>query len=1069
MIRALIPLWIAAGTASLLPPTLHSAILINEADPQNRGEQTTGSVNGDFVELRATNNESSLNGLHLVAFDGIDARSYSSYELNGFSFNDGFLLIATYGIPQPDLIIHRNAGTRDPFDPGSDGLLLTSAPVAPATLVTSVDSATFVDGVVHRELAFNFAPGSLGALMQNTILLPGNAPVTEGANQNAVTNPLAARDDSFGRMHATPGAARTTNTYEMGSPSPGKPNNRLQARLKLELWVPAASPSVSKTTLSEATATDRVQARLTRFAIAPATSPPLTSPLSVTLINHDRSEIKLLASSDDGPDLVTVTIPANANSVDFFIAARNDGWKDGTVRAYLAATAEGLTPAVAYVDVSDAEPAQGAPADIVITEVHGVPFGDANQDGVVDAGDQFLEILNTSSGVIDLEGYRLFSGGEVRHVFGYADQLLPNTAVVVFGNVGDDRIGITEGFAGTATVLKASTGGLGINRHGDVISLRGPNESGDTEKAGFVYWPYVGGSNTLNATLAAQTIGHKFVPGSNGQLFSPGTKADGTNYSTVTQRPKFSFSKPSVAALLPDGTSMVMVEVPGPWNYETPLKVVLENLTPAIATIPTTASISQGSIVTPNLPINHAQDIAVAAPPFARFRVVRAAGFLNGTDSGAEEFRVVATGKDVTSSSTATERQLVESAGSAAAAFTVSLTGALTAPMTLEVVSGSGLKLTPSPASIPSGQTSWTVALDAQSVEAETTVTVRGLAEAPDSRNFETTFVVHEDGGVAAGPFLNEFDPSPPAGGKQFVEILVPGNGATSLDPYTLVVFKSTGEVEKSISFGATAMTDAQGFFVVSEPGGQFVAPSLVEVEFTLPIAGGALAIYRSGQVTTLTGDFLLDAVVWGEVDATLRQTLLPKIVDAANQGDMPIAGDASDGLRTLGRPVAGATPADLRNPSKWSNLNFPTPGYANNGPLFKGWLAQAVGPGALPGGDPDSDGWSTLLEFVFGSSPTTPFGPGSPLDPLTLRVSDDRKSLTLDLAAVSSLALADPAHLKIELRRSTPLTPGSWTTMPWAKDPATSPVTGAAVVPLPPTPDTPADSYFRVQATYTD
>lgn len=92
---------------------------------------------------------------------------------------------------------------------------------------------------------------------------------------------------------------------------------------------------------------------------------------------------------------------------------------------------------------------------IVINEVHADPAsdlrGDANNDGVRDsADDEFVEIVNTSGGSLDVSGWTLADGFTVRHTFP-AGSVIPNQcSVVVFGG------GVPMGTFGNSLVQLAS-------------------------------------------------------------------------------------------------------------------------------------------------------------------------------------------------------------------------------------------------------------------------------------------------------------------------------------------------------------------------------------------------------------------------------------------------------------------------------------------------------------------------------------------------------------------------------------------------------------------------------------
>ena len=107
---------------------------------------------------------------------------------------------------------------------------------------------------------------------------------------------------------------------------------------------------------------------------------------------------------------------------------------------------------------------QSAEAALMINEVLFNPGGlDANGDGVVSAsGDEFVELVNTDTLPILLNGWSLKDALSTRHAFG-PTAIVPGLGfLVVFG--GGTPTGIDNAFI-------ASTGTLSLNNSGDTVSL----------------------------------------------------------------------------------------------------------------------------------------------------------------------------------------------------------------------------------------------------------------------------------------------------------------------------------------------------------------------------------------------------------------------------------------------------------------------------------------------------------------------------------------------------------------------------------------------------------------------
>lgn len=178
--------------------------------------------------------------------------------------------------------------------------------------------------------------------------------------------------------------------------------------------------------------------------------------------------------------------------------------------------------------------------DIMINEVLTDPpdgiAGDANHDGTRDsAGDEFVELVNSTTRDIDLSGYQLLthsltsSTETVRHRFAQRTVLAAGTALVVFGGgvIDQDRPEF-----GSAQVVRASSGGLSLNNSGGVVTLRssdgavitsitygsGAGLPGDANQS-LTRFPDVSGSLALHQLVSEM------------QAFSPGTRVNGSPFS----------------------------------------------------------------------------------------------------------------------------------------------------------------------------------------------------------------------------------------------------------------------------------------------------------------------------------------------------------------------------------------------------------------------------------------------------------------------------------------------------------------------------------------------------------
>ena len=151
--------------------------------------------------------------------------------------------------------------------------------------------------------------------------------------------------------------------------------------------------------------------------------------------------------------------------------------------------------------------------------------GDANGDGTRDANeDEFIEFYN--SGLeIDLSGYTISDSSQLRHTFPSGSIIPSNGVLVLFGG------GNPSGNFGNSVVQTASEGSINMSNAGDFITMN--NNQGNT----FLTIDIEPLSNNPNEsyTLTPDIFGtsfeqHSLVVDSNGSLFSPGKKTDGSDF-----------------------------------------------------------------------------------------------------------------------------------------------------------------------------------------------------------------------------------------------------------------------------------------------------------------------------------------------------------------------------------------------------------------------------------------------------------------------------------------------------------------------------------------------------------
>jgi uncharacterized protein (TIGR03437 family) len=252
---------------------------------------------------------------------------------------------------------------------------------------------------------------------------------------------------------------------------------------------------------------------------------------------------------------VTATAGGRALTVESFMASPDMPGMD-EVRVLVPADLRGAGTVnlVVRADNRDSNPvtiifAGNACRDIVINEVLADPpdgsNGDANHDGARDSNDdEFVELVNTTANNIDISGYQLLTrstsatNDTLRHTFAPGTIFPAGSAIVVFGG---GSFNPTNPVFGGAQVFKTSSaGGLSLTNSGGVVTLREPSQS---IVSIFSYGGSTGLNGDANQSLTRSPDAgtnadcgnftlHSTAPGSDGRLFSPGTRVNGSPFAS---------------------------------------------------------------------------------------------------------------------------------------------------------------------------------------------------------------------------------------------------------------------------------------------------------------------------------------------------------------------------------------------------------------------------------------------------------------------------------------------------------------------------------------------------------
>jgi hypothetical protein len=240
------------------------------------------------------------------------------------------------------------------------------------------------------------------------------------------------------------------------------------------------------------------------------------------------------AADDYTLDASEIIIPVGDNTGSISITATQDTIEEGneTVIFTIADAVNATVDGVETIQITIEDDDVPVVIQLLVNEVLYDPSnsgldGDANGDGAyAQAEDEFVEIVNMSTASVDISGYTLFDTENLainspNHTFPAGTIIPSGGVIVVFGG------GTPTGTFGGAIVQTSTSGDLNLNNAGDILTML--NADGD-EVLTFDIEPYSNNPNesyTRDPDLTGDFVQHSTISSA---LFSPGTKADGTNF-----------------------------------------------------------------------------------------------------------------------------------------------------------------------------------------------------------------------------------------------------------------------------------------------------------------------------------------------------------------------------------------------------------------------------------------------------------------------------------------------------------------------------------------------------------
>jgi hypothetical protein len=269
-------------------------------------------------------------------------------------------------------------------------------------------------------------------------------------------------------------------------------------------------------------------------------------------------------------------------------------------------------------------PSQSTPqiATLVINEYLADPpdtiAGDANGDGTRNASqDEFVELVNYGLVPLNIGGFTISDATQQRFSFPAGKIIPAGESAVVFGG------GRPTGSFGNAMVngLVFTASGLSLDNGGDTIMIKDNSGMSVDSRS----YPSADGSANQSITRSPDISGgfvrHSQATGSNGALFSPGTRINGMSFSDGPRITQISpdqvlqSNSPfdlNVSGINFDPSALVLIDfiaVPTDFSSSTNLKAAIS------ASIASTAGHHRVEVVNPDGNLSNALTLTIIPPP----------------------------------------------------------------------------------------------------------------------------------------------------------------------------------------------------------------------------------------------------------------------------------------------------------------------------------------------------------------------------------------------------------------------------------------------------------------------
>ncbi len=185
------------------------------------------------------------------------------------------------------------------------------------------------------------------------------------------------------------------------------------------------------------------------------------------------------------------------------------------------------------------------------------PSGDANGDGTTNTTqDEFVELVNNGTSPLDISGFTISDAIQIRFTVPSGKIVPPGESAVVFG--GGTPTGAFGNAATNGLVFHASGAGLSLNNANDTITVK---DSFGVVVDSKVYPPPDSDEDqsiTRSPDITGGFVPHRSAAGSGDKRFSPGTRINGSPFTTTD---------PVIDSISPDsavvGSGAVFITITG--------------------------------------------------------------------------------------------------------------------------------------------------------------------------------------------------------------------------------------------------------------------------------------------------------------------------------------------------------------------------------------------------------------------------------------------------------------------------------------------------------------------------